>query len=101
MDKKMWIMALCIISATVFLPSWALAVQPMVAAGSDFTVGLKADGTVVTTKDNLDVTQWSDIIQLATGSSHVVGLKNDGTAVAAGSNARGQSQLGIWRLMVD
>lgn len=65
------------------------------AVGYDYLVGLKADGTVVTTGfrkscDNYDgelnVGGWTDIVEIAVGSRVTLGLKADGTVVAVGSN---------------
>ena len=47
---------------------------PMVAAGFDYTVGLKSDGTVVALGGNLhgqcNVGNWTDIVQVAAGGQH-------------------------------
>lgn len=71
------------------------------AEGSDHTVGLQADGTVVATGNNekgqCDVTKWKDITAVAAGSWHTVGLKSDGTVVAAGSNEKGQCDVTKWK----
>ena len=65
-------------------------VTPMVAAGNDYTVGLKANGTVVAVGENeagqCDVDGWRGIIQVAAGIGHTVGLKANGTVVAVGCN---------------
>ena len=71
-----------------------------VSAGSNFTIGLCSDGTVVATGSNsdgqCDVTGWSEIIAVSAGSSHAVGLRSDGTVVATGSNAGGQCDVSGW-----
>ena len=58
-----------------------------ISAGSDSTVGLKADGTVVAVGDNeygqCDVSDWTDIVAISV-DDHTVGLKKDGTVVAVG-----------------
>ena len=67
-------------------------------ATSDYhTVGLKFDGTVISTKidepdyeidgpdydsGQTDVSDWSDIISVAAGDHHTIGLKADGTVVS-------------------
>ena len=60
--------------------------QNMIGASSRFTVGLKADGTVVATGDNAygacDVSSWKDIVAISAEGWHTVGLKADGTVVA-------------------
>jgi alpha-tubulin suppressor-like RCC1 family protein len=61
--------------------SWTDIVQ--LDAGAFHTVGLKSNGTVVTT-GGPDVSSWSDIVEVAAGAFHTVGLKSDGTTVAVG-----------------
>ncbi len=74
----------------LLMNSYAVAVQPMVTAGGDFTIALKSDGTVVPVEWGNDtwepISQWSDIIQVAAGTNHVAGLKPNGTAVSAGDD---------------
>ncbi len=64
--------------------------QSMISGGSH-TVGLRSDGTVVTTKytgeqkwyrGQCDVSGWSDIVAISAGSGHTVGLRSDGTVIA-------------------
>lgn len=72
---------------------------------SDFTIGLRADGSLLVTggefrsADFLDeVAQWSGIRAIFYGGdeyiNHIVGLKMDGTLVAAGDNSLGQCEVG-------
>ena len=50
-----------------------------VAAGYYHTVGLKRDGTVVTTSPNFsNMATWSDVIAVACGK-YYMGLRSDGT----------------------
>ena len=59
--------------------------QGIIACGAFHTVGLKADGTAVTT-DKHDISEkhiWSNLTAVSGGWDHIVGLKADGTAVAA------------------
>jgi alpha-tubulin suppressor-like RCC1 family protein len=78
--------------------NWTDIIQ--VAAGVWYTVGLKADGTVVAVGDNTygqcDVGSWADIIQVAAGNVHTVGLKSDGTVVTAGSSGDEELNTGEW-----
>jgi hypothetical protein len=75
-----------------------------IAAGIDFTVGVKADGTVVAVGDNddgqCDVDGWSDIVSVAAGGWHTVGLKADGTVVAVGDSDSGQCDIDGWSNIV-
>ena len=71
-----------------------------IAAGSNHTVGLKADGTVVAVGWNIygqcNVSDWTNIAAVAAGNEHTVGLKADGTAVAVGDNDDGQCDVSGW-----
>jgi len=63
-------------------------------------VGLKSDGTVVSTAYN--VSGWTDITQVAAGGYHTVGLKSDGTVVAVGvANDYGQCEVSGWTDIVQ
>jgi hypothetical protein len=79
-------------------------VTPMVAAGNDYTVGLKSDGTVVAVGYNgngeCEVGNWTGIVQVAAGGYHTVGLKSDGTVVAVGKNDEGQCNVSSWTHIV-
>ncbi len=73
----------------------------MIAAGDNFTLGLKTNGTVVATGLSLSgadqVSDWTDITMIACGLNHSVGLKADGTVVATGSNATGACNVSQWK----
>ena len=75
-------------------------VTPMVAAGWNHIVGLRADGAVLATGYNdarqCDVRGWADIVQVAAGSWQTLGVKDDGTVVAAGFSESGQTNVGGW-----
>ena len=53
-----------------------------VSAGSNHTLGLKNDGTVVAVGENnygqCEVENWTNIISISAGYGYTVGLKNDG-----------------------
>jgi len=59
-----------------------------VAAGSTFTIGLKADGTVYFSGEDSthkqQVEAWEGIADIAAGQDFCVGLRMDGTVVMAG-----------------
>ena len=64
-----------------------------IAAGGFHTVGLKEDGTVVSTLvtgandfGQWDVSSWRKIKAVAAGRDHTVGLTEDGTVVAVGKS---------------
>ena len=77
-----------------------IAHRETLIAGDVYTVGLKANGTVVATGRNTDgqcdVNHWTDIVAVSAGYVHTVGLKADGTVVAVGSNAHGQCNVSDW-----
>lgn len=62
--------------------------NPTLSAGSDHTVGLRVNGTVVSAGYNgshqCDTGNWKNIVAVSAGTSHTIGLKTDGTIVAAG-----------------
>src|SRR3989338_1962037 len=75
---------------TAFVTNVSAEVNPQVAAGDDYILGLKNDGTVVAIGNNdfgqCDVSDWSDIVEVAAWNNFTVGLKSDGTVVAVGNN---------------
>ena len=84
---------------------WAgVAQRDVIAAGDNFTVGLRADGTVVATDDNAfgrcDVSDWQEIVSIAAGLFHTVGLRADGTVVAAGLNNDDRCDVSGWQDLV-
>jgi YVTN family beta-propeller protein len=69
-------------------PVPTIVTSPMIAAGGDFAVGLKSEGSVVAAGDNRDgqcgITSWNGITQVATGGDFTVGLESTGDVVAQG-----------------
>ncbi len=74
--------------------------QPTLAAGFDYIVGIRSDGTVVATGFNdegqCNVGNWNDIVAVAAKGNFTVGLRNDGTVVATGFNGSGQCTVDSW-----
>ncbi len=70
-----------------------------IAANSNYTVGIKADGTVMAVGYNnyhqLDVSSWTDIKSIAAGVYHTVGLKSNGTVTAVGAFGYDYGQLDV------
>ena len=66
------------------------------------TVGLKSDGTVVSTGNNefgqCDVSSWTDTVSVSAGAGHTIGLKSDGTVVAVGYIDDGSCAVSGWNL---
>jgi len=66
------------------------------------TIGLKSDGTVVSSSELYyvdylnDIKNWTEITAIEAGVRHVVGLKSDGTVVAIGDNNFGQCNVLGW-----
>ena len=69
-------------------------------SGGFHIIGLKADGTVVTTGSNEDeqcqVRNWSNITAISGSAYLTVGLKADGTVVATGKNWQNQCAVTDW-----
>ena len=76
------------------------AVRETIATGSEHTVGLKSDGTMVAVGENddgqRDVSEWTDIVAISAGEDHTVGLKSNGTVVAVGTNYDGRCDVSEW-----
>ena len=74
--------------------------ETTISVGSNHTVGLKSDGTVVAvgkiSSEQNDISDWKNIIALSTGGSHTVGLKLNGTVVAAGANNHNECDVSDW-----
>ena len=80
----------------------------MIAAGYDYTVAVKYDGTLVSVGDNkygqCNFSIWeydNDIISIAAGDGHTVGLKADGTVKSLGDNEYGQCNVLDWKDVVS
>lgn len=76
-----------------------------VAAGAEHVVGLRLDGTVISSGTNEDgqcnTSAWKDIVAVAAGDYHTVGLKKDGTVVATGRNGDKQCDVEVWTYTGD
>lgn len=72
-----------------------------VAAGIDYTIGLKKDGTLTAVGSNFtgscNVDKWNNIINVVAGNGFTVGLKSDGTVVTAGyMDNEGDIDISSW-----
>lgn len=73
-------------------------------AGSEFSAGLKKDGTVVVTgkgTSTWDISTWTDIVNLAAGDYYLIGLKANGDVLSVGVNSpdnpsEGQTSVSGW-----
>lgn len=55
-----------------------------------YTVGLKQDGTVVTTQTGViadEISKWTDVVAISAGDFHIVGLKKDGSVVSTATTS--------------
>lgn len=68
-------------------------------------VGLKTDGTVVSTGKNTrgqcDTMWWNNIVKVAACLGHTIGLQTDGTLVTAGNNRDGACDVESWSDICD
>ena len=71
------------------------------ATGENYTLLVYSDGTVTGMGDNiygqLNVSEWTNICQVAAGNYCTVGLKNDGTVITTGKNTEGQCNTHNWK----
>lgn len=78
--------------------------RDVISLSDDYTLGLRADGTVVAIGDNVygqcDVSDWTDIVSVSASYRNTAGLKSDGTVVVAGSNSHGQRDVSGWTNIV-
>ena len=69
------------------------------------TVGLKYNGTIVNSEENLNTIRtslyWRDMVEIAVGYEHTVGLKKDGTVEATGRTNYGVCDVSNWRNIVS
>ena len=79
-----------------------------VSAGINHTVGVRTDGTVVSTplrrgKDfgQCAVNTWRNIISASASLNNTVGLQIDGTVVALGDNSHGQCNVSQWNDVIE
>lgn len=75
-----------------------------IAVSQDRLLGLKTNGTVVTTGDNKEINKavedWTGIVAIAGSGVHDVGLRSDGTVVATGENEKRQCEVSGWKNIV-
>lgn len=65
-----------------------------ICSGTEFSAGLRIDGTVVVSGVNWDVSGWTDIVNIAAGDYYLVGVRENGTVVAVGDSEEGNSLEG-------
>lgn len=68
-----------------------------IAAGYDFTILLRSDGTVVSFGGKaIDTSGWRDIVQVAAYGDHALGLCKNGAVVSTGLNKSGEGDVSSW-----
>ena len=81
-----------------------------IVAGVQYAVGIRTDGTIVSTTDNdlewatkwgLDFSQWSDIVSIASYGIAGVGIKADGSAVSTGKVSGANLDVSEWEHIVE
>ena len=78
----------------------------VVSAGYRHTVGVRKDGTVVSTQSKNEYTEcnvsdWRNVVDVSTGKYHTVGLLADGTVVATGNEKYGRCEVDTWENIVQ
>lgn len=76
-----------------------------VCAGSRYTVGLRANGTLAVAGNWNDglygTSSWQNIVSVSAGERHLAALCADGTVAAAGANQAGQCNVSDWSNIVS
>lgn len=68
-----------------------------IAAGYDFTILLRNDGTVVSLGGKaIDTSNWENIIQVAAYGDHALGLCENGAVMSTGLNVSGECDVASW-----
>ena len=77
----------------------------LLSAGAYVTTAIRADGSVVAVGESdegqCDVTEWTDVIDVAVGRFHSVGVRSDGSVVAIGANYDGKCNVSEWTDIID
>ena len=91
------------------IPASAWTGVEKIYAGPGYSLGLRADGTVLIAGSapggvSLDVSDWTDVTELCPAAAFVAGLRRDGTVLVTG-DLRGLEDVGSWtdvtRLFTD
>ena len=97
-DVSAWSDMVAITNGFYDLENLPHTVGARVSCCNHYTVGLKADGTLVVAgkpPENWDLTDWSDIVQINTEGKHIAGLKSDGTVLST------QYDTSDWKNITD
>lgn len=76
-----------------------------IAAGYDYTLGIKENKSVVAVGANrdgvCDISDWMDIVAIASGNNHTIGLKQDGTVIAKGYSDDERCNVTGWKDIIS
>lgn len=72
-----------------------------ISQADKYLMGLRADGTVVTTDQDPEVRKWRNIVGICAGE-HKFGIRNDGTVVVSitGTDKTGEANVQDWKEIV-
>lgn len=91
-------------------PSWSktyglISGIAYIDVSNSHTAVLKKDGKVSVfcegVNEDMNTSQWTDIIDIACGYNYTAGLKSDGTVVTVGDNDCGQCDVSEWKDIVQ
>ena len=89
----------------VDVSSWSGITDLCASCGYVDLIGIKNDGTVVSTFADDTFAEWTDIIAVSASMHHAVGVRSDGTAVAVGGfygeGASNECNVSEWTDIVD
>ena len=71
-----------------------------IESGDNRVIGIRADGTILSTDPRDMFSEWKNIISVSAGYHHTVGLRNDGTVAAVGNNSNGECDVSGWKGVV-
>lgn len=78
--------------------------QTTVSIGTELSVGLREDGTVLYAgmleKSKAELSGWGNLIAVSEGNEHTLGLLADGTVISKGMNFRGERDVSGWRNII-
>ena len=92
------------------VPAWAktygiISGIAYIDVSNSHTAVLKKDGKVSIfcegVNEDMNTSQWTDIIDIACGNNYTAGLKSDGTVVTVGDNDCGQCDVSKWKDIVQ
>ncbi|MPM16408.1 Serine/threonine-protein kinase PknD [bioreactor metagenome] len=78
------------------------AYRGLIAAGADFTLAVKSDGTVVRLGGSgIHTKDWTEIVQISAYEFTVIALRSDGTVLVTGESDHGEDNVGSWKDIIQ